>query len=518
VRNVTTAAVWLLTLCMLCIHFFYIHCHYCCYCNSVHGPLTNFKAKRRTKAVTADSDSDDNASSRRRSKKHSPKRGSNSSSPSKRKHKRSSSNSDDDDDAASDAPSDADSDVADKRSGKKRSQKGNKRRSRAGSSSNDGSEADENSDDNSSDGSAFKSSSKRSGRKRSSSPAKRGAKGKQQRSSKHSDNSNNGSGSEQGSDDSAADKRSKRARAQQQQQRKRANTKNRNNNSGSDSGGSASSSSEGEADRMLETEISCGWVLVPLAELAAEAETGKRVRYQLQGGTPFARSDINRGEVMTRRYGWRAVLKAMKVDGVDKSSEIELKVIPVRGLPVDAQEDALRLPRNIVIAASFAPLVRYYREALAHALAARSSKGSAGFGCGGAFSCPVLALFPRLAADTAMQYALASLWLQQRNKHGPGVEGRTKAFEHCVLRAWPAHSHIAARRGQLLRHESLDEQEARAQRVRSLVMAGDSFRADTPTNSAAGLLGRGSGGSSGGVLREEQLFVAFSTKEVAFGA
>eukprot|EP00953_Heterococcus_sp_UTEX-ZZ885_P006988 4266-Heterococcus_DN1.PRE.1 len=444
---------------MVCIRYCYC-CHYCCY-NSVHGPLTNFKAKRRTKAVTADSDSDDNTGSRRRSKKHSPKRGRSSSSPSKRKHKRSSSsNSDDDndDDAASDAPSDADSDVADKRNGRKRSQQKqrSKRRAGAGSSSEGGSDADENSDNNSSDESAFKSSSKRSGRKRSSSPSKRGAKGKQQRSSKHSDNSNNGSGSEQGSDDSAAGKRSKRARAQQQQ-RKRANTKN-NRESGSD--GSASSSSEGEADRMLETEISCGWVLVPLAELAAEAETGKRVRYQLQGGTPFARSDINRGEVMTRRYGWRAVLKAMKVDGVDKSSEIELKVIPVRGLPVDAQEDALRLPRNIVIAASFAPLVRYYREALAHALAARSSKGSAGFGCGGAFSCPVLALFPRLAADTAMQYALASLWLQQRNKHGPGVEGRTKAFEHCVLRAWPAHSHIAARRGQLLRHESLDEQEA----------------------------------------------------------
>jgi hypothetical protein len=499
---------------MLTLYTICIRCYYYCYHNSVHGPLTNFKAKRRTKAVTADSDSDDNAnsSSRRRSKKRSPKRS--SSSPSKRKHKRSNSNSDDDnDDDASDAPSDVDSDVAGKRNGKKRSQqKRSKRRSGGASSSDgagsrDGSEADENSDNNS-DVSAFKGS-KRSGRKR-------GAKSKQQqRSSKHSDNSDAASDSEHGSDDSAADKRSKKTRAQQQ--RKRAGAKNKHNNSGSD-GSASSSSSEGEADRMLETEISCGWVLVPLAELAAEAETGKRVRYQLQGGTPFARSDINRGEVMTRRYGWRAVLKAMKVDGVDKSSEIELKVIPVRGLPADAQEDALRLPRNIVIAASFVPLVRYYREALAHALAARSSKGSAGFGCGGAFSCPVLALFPRLAADPAMQYALASLWLQQRNKHGPGVEGRTKAFEHCVLRAWPAHSHIAARRGQLLRHESLDEQEARAQRVRSLVMAGDSFRADTPTNTAAGLLGRGSGGSSGGVLREEQLFVAFSTKEVAFGA
>ena len=77
-------------------------------------------------------------------------------------------------------------------------------------------------------------------------------------------------------------------------------------------------------------------------------------------------------QVMTRRYGWRAVLKAMRVDGIDKSSEIELKVIPVRSLPAETQEDVLRLPKNIVVAATFVPLVRYYRETLAHALATQA--------------------------------------------------------------------------------------------------------------------------------------------------
>lgn len=37
-------------------------------------------------------------------------------------------------------------------------------------------------------------------------------------------------------------------------------------------------------------------------------------------------------EVMTRRYGWRAVLKAIKLDGTHKESEVEIKILPVNKL------------------------------------------------------------------------------------------------------------------------------------------------------------------------------------------
>lgn len=35
---------------------------------------------------------------------------------------------------------------------------------------------------------------------------------------------------------------------------------------------------------------------------------------------------------MTRRYGWRALLKAMKVEGTHKGSEVEIKILPVKAL------------------------------------------------------------------------------------------------------------------------------------------------------------------------------------------
>lgn len=37
-------------------------------------------------------------------------------------------------------------------------------------------------------------------------------------------------------------------------------------------------------------------------------------------------------EVMTRRYGWRAVLKALKIEGTHKESEVEIKILPVNTL------------------------------------------------------------------------------------------------------------------------------------------------------------------------------------------
>ncbi len=98
-----------------------------------------------------------------------------------------------------------------------------------------------------------------------------------------------------------------------------------------------------EGRHVVETEMSCGWVMLPLLELcknnndssqetSAEGTNSKRqhLYYKLQGGTPFSRSKIVPDEVMTRRYGWRAMLKAMKLDGLNKTSELEIKVIEMK--------------------------------------------------------------------------------------------------------------------------------------------------------------------------------------------
>ncbi|CAM9306949.1 unnamed protein product, partial [Ectocarpus sp. 4 AP-2014] len=99
-------------------------------------------------------------------------------------------------------------------------------------------------------------------------------------------------------------------------------------------GSDSSEAAEGgrdDGDGTVEVEMSCGWVLIPFLELV-ECHEVKKVRYKLLGGTPFAKTDINEDEVMTRRYGWRAVLKAMKIEGLHKGSEVEIKILPVNAL------------------------------------------------------------------------------------------------------------------------------------------------------------------------------------------
>ncbi len=106
-------------------------------------------------------------------------------------------------------------------------------------------------------------------------------------------------------------------------------------------------------------------------------------------------------------------------------------------LPQDRRENVLRLPLNVVVADGFVPLVRYYREYAAGVLAMHSnnrSRGAAGYGCTGTVSEPILALFPRIAADPALRLALKELWEVQKTKHGSGLEGKKKAFEFCVMR------------------------------------------------------------------------------------
>ncbi len=107
-------------------------------------------------------------------------------------------------------------------------------------------------------------------------------------------------------------------------------------------------------------------------------------------------------------------------------------------LSQDRREEVFRLPLNIVVANGFIPLVRYYREYAADVLARHSNnnktRGAAGYGCIGAVSEPILALFPRIAADPALRLALKELWEVQKTKHGSGLEGKKKAFEFCVMK------------------------------------------------------------------------------------
>lgn len=52
---------------------------------------------------------------------------------------------------------------------------------------------------------------------------------------------------------------------------------------------------------------------------------------------------------MTRRYGWRAVLKAMKMEGTLKASEVEIKILPVQTLSRAKQVSSSVPPKKSIL-------------------------------------------------------------------------------------------------------------------------------------------------------------------------
>ncbi|CAM9859485.1 unnamed protein product [Ectocarpus sp. 12 AP-2014] len=253
----------------------------------------------------------------------------------------------------------------------------------------------------------------------------------------------------------------------------------------------------------------------------------------------------------------------MKIEGLHKGSEVEIKILPVNALSRAKQEDIFRLPRNVILSDTFVSLVRHYREYAANSLAKRSARGmgNVGFGAGSASSEPVLALFPRLAGDPALMMALKNQWeTEMRKTHvdgrlgatisnklaglamvgaggglGGGLVGVTgaarearllSAFEKAVMRLWPAFCHIDAQRrrasGGNIGAESYEELESRGQRIRQILDGTESFHSDTPIKAAnrgeGGRRGNSGGGGafSSAVSQEGRVMVAFTLKEVAF--
>lgn len=197
-----------------------------------------------------------------------------------------------------------------------------------------------------------------------------------------------------------------------------------------------------------EVTLSCGWCKVRLLDLA-QLESDRRFNMTLSGGTPFVGESIKKSEVRARRYGWRAMVQALL--GVDLRSELEFVVTPMNRLGLELQDNICMLPPSILTAQSTVSLIRTYREMLAANIHRNPDNDTAVVAPGraGAYSDPVLALFPRIMADPAMRSVLHATWL--RTVKGMSSFQRAdstyycQAFSNIVLQMWPAFSIYSAR-------------------------------------------------------------------------
>uniref|UniRef100_A0A7S3XMQ6 Calmodulin n=1 Tax=Heterosigma akashiwo TaxID=2829 RepID=A0A7S3XMQ6_HETAK len=292
-----------------------------------------------------------------------------------------------------------------------------------------------------------------------------------------------------------------------------------------------------------QVEMSCGWCKVSMAQIVSMSQTG-RIQLDIQGGTPFASESIKPNDIRARRYGWRAAVK--KVAGVKKSSQMELKIIPVHKLAAGQKEDIYRMPKNILLPFSSINLVRLYREYAVvkiHDTNLNQSNPIAGLAYGTKFSEPVLALFPKMINDQAMQLALRHHWEEELKDLLPLQKTETnlmiEKFQAIVLRLWPAYSTVEGRKDSRV-PESYESMQKRAM---ILMQAGkgaipfherseirdtstaDNKKADGKNDDIQGIV-KGKQESSIGKVESnsseedeglEEAYIPFHSAEVAFG-
>jgi hypothetical protein len=211
-----------------------------------------------------------------------------------------------------------------------------------------------------------------------------------------------------------------------------------------------------------EVTLSCGWCKVSLHEVA-QLESEKRFQEALVGGTPFVGEAIKSSEVKHRRHGWRAMLQTIL--GTDVRSQLDLLATPIPRLASDVQTDVYLLPPTFVTAASNVSLIRSYREILAMNIHRNPDNDMAVVAPGraGAYSDPVLALFPRIMGDPAMRSVLHANW--QRALKAMSMSQRAdpsyccNAFSNTVLDMWPAFSIYGARSSEAQQHSGGAEKE-----------------------------------------------------------
>ena len=261
-----------------------------------------------------------------------------------------------------------------------------------------------------------------------------------------------------------------------------------------------------------EREMSCGWCKIELSDVG-ELVSAKVFNQQMKGGSPFSSVKIKSEDISARRHGWRKFLQNFTGAG-DIESRISFKVTPFSKLGAHKQEHIALLPSCIICAMSWVPLIRVFREHVAQMLWSDSDGPQRNHSPNqtGAFSEPVLAMFPKVVSDPAMITALTAKWYEQKvaMKQAGGVmpgssdwrdtDKLRKAFNFVMHRLWLASCAKATQLPVGRIGETYDQTMARANCIKNIVF----------NNSGDVLKELEDGGG------EEHLFTPFNTREVTF--
>ncbi|ETV98334.1 hypothetical protein H310_09030 [Aphanomyces invadans] len=176
-------------------------------------------------------------------------------------------------------------------------------------------------------------------------------------------------------------------------------------------------------------EMTCCWAKVPLVNLLSSTVDIIRLEEPLYGGTILNPVELDEDEISRRRYGWRAIAKALKPYTPPKLS---IKSLQIPKLSAQEKLQIAQLPATVVVPYSAVPILQDYMHLMVSVLSNPQSASSV-------HTCePALKLFPKILDDHIAYEAFRAVFDSDMRGPFKTPADRVERFGDLVLRMWPA--------------------------------------------------------------------------------
>ncbi|KAF0683326.1 Aste57867_24619 [Aphanomyces stellatus] len=176
-------------------------------------------------------------------------------------------------------------------------------------------------------------------------------------------------------------------------------------------------------------EMTCCWTKVPLVKLLTATADVIRLEEPLYGGTILNPVELDEDEISRRRFGWRAITKALKPYA---PPQLSIKSLQIPKLSIQEKLQIAQLPSTIVAPYSAVPILQEFMLVMMTVLSTLESPSSV-------HTCePALKILPKILDDADAYDAFRDVFANEMRGPFKSPIDRYQKFCDLVLRMWPA--------------------------------------------------------------------------------
>nr|CCA14526.1 conserved hypothetical protein [Albugo laibachii Nc14] len=185
----------------------------------------------------------------------------------------------------------------------------------------------------------------------------------------------------------------------------------------------------GSAGSRRVVEMVCCWTKIPLYLLLERRTSTFRTREKLLGGTVFIPCEVEKDEIMRRRYGWRAFSNVLRAPR-PPTPMVGIKCSPIKQLSDEYQKFVYQMPPLLLLPYSAISITAEYMMYM-HSLLSDTSIASSVVACA-----PALKILPRIIESNLALTSFCRAF-ESETKGCEATQDRQRKLEDICFRFWP---------------------------------------------------------------------------------